>query len=69
MSGACRGDGVPDSRVRTMTRCLLLALLIAGLGFGLRQAIPVTPVDAAFQSVLHAYATPGSSPGNDQQHD
>ncbi|MGH1570575.1 hypothetical protein ACRAWG_07770 [Methylobacterium sp. P31] len=52
-----------------MTRCLLLALLIAGLGFGLRQAIPVAPVDAAFQSVLRAYATPGSSPAMDQQHD
>jgi hypothetical protein len=54
---------------RTMTRCLLLALLVAGLGLTLRRAIPVTPVDAAFQSVLRAYATPGAAPGDGQQHD
>jgi hypothetical protein len=52
-----------------MTRCLLLALLVAGLGLTLRRAVPVTPVDAAFQSVLRAYATPGAAPGDGQQHD
>ncbi len=53
----------------TMTRCLLLALLIAGLGLTLRRAVPVTPVDAAFRTVLRAYATPGPGAGEDQQHE
>jgi hypothetical protein len=57
--------------MRTMTRCLLLALLIAGLGLALRRAVPVTPVDGAFRSVLQAYATPAPGPDRrqDQQHE
>jgi hypothetical protein len=55
--------------MRTMTRCLLLALLIAGLGLALRGAVPVTPVDGAFRSVLQAYATPGPGPGPDRRQD
>ena len=44
--------------MRTLARCLLLALLIAGLGLALRRALPVTPVDGAFAAVLRAYAAP-----------
>ncbi|MCJ2138793.1 hypothetical protein [Methylobacterium sp. E-066] len=43
------------------TRCLLLALLIAGTGLALRLALPVAPVDAPFRAVLKAYATPDPS--------
>ena len=53
--------------MRTVSRYLLLALLIAGLGVALRRALPVTPVDGAFQAVLRAYAGPES--GAPQQHD
>ncbi|WP_267426320.1 hypothetical protein [Methylobacterium sp. GC_Met_2] len=52
--------------MRTASRCLLLALLIAGLGVTLRRALPVTPVDGALQAVLRAYATPQQE---HQQHD
>jgi hypothetical protein len=59
--------------MRTVPRCLLLALLIAGLGVALRRALPVTPVDGAFAAVLRAYAVPGSEAplgaGDRQQHD
>ena len=48
--------------MRTTTRCLLLALLMAGLGLVLRQGLPVTPVDAPFRAVLQAYATPQTAP-------
>ncbi len=51
---------------RDLLGCLLLALLIGGAGFGLRRALPVTPVDAAFRAVLSAYAAPAGGP---QQHD
>ena len=47
--------------MRTTTRCLLLALLAAGLGLGLRLILPVTPVDASFRAVLKAYADPDAS--------
>ncbi|MCJ2072083.1 hypothetical protein MKK75_25330 [Methylobacterium sp. J-030] len=57
----------------TVSRCLLLALLIAGLGVALRGALPVTPVDGAFRAVLRAYASPQSAAppgsGDRQQHD
>ena len=53
--------------MRTVWRCLLLALLIAALGVALRRALPVTPVDGAFTAVLRAYAVPDS--GEHQQHD
>lgn len=59
--------------MRTLSRCLLLALLIASLGLALRRALPVLPVDGAFQAVLRAYAAP--EPGTQgrsrehQQHD
>ena len=53
--------------MRTVSRYLLLALLVAGLGVALRRALPVTPVDGAFQAVLRAYAGPES--GAPQQHD
>ncbi len=59
--------------MRTVPHCLLLALLIAGLGMALRRALPVTPVDGAFEAVLRAYAAPGSEAlsraGDRQQHD
>ena len=48
--------------------CLALALLIGGLGIGLRRAVAVTPVDAAFHAVLRAYAAPDPS-GGSQQHE
>jgi hypothetical protein len=58
--------------MRTMPRdlpvCLLLALLIGGLGLGLRRALAVTPVDDAFRAVLRAYAVPDPA-GGPQQHD
>ena len=43
------------------TRCLFLALLIAGTGLALRLVMPVAPVDAPFRAVLKAYATPDPS--------
>ncbi|MDP4003901.1 hypothetical protein [Methylobacterium sp. NEAU K] len=43
------------------TRCLLLALLITGLGLALRRSVPVAPVDAPFCAVLKAYATPATA--------
>lgn len=43
------------------TRCLLLAVLIAGLGLALRLGVPVAPVDPPFRAVLKAYAAPDSS--------
>ena len=56
----------PYSRV--VLGCLILALLIGGLGLGLRRAVAVTPVDPAFQAVLRAYAAPDAS-GEPQQHE
>ena len=56
--------------MRTTSRgflgCLLLAVLIGGLGLGLRHAVAVIPVDAAFRAVLRAYATPADGT---QQHE
>ncbi|MCJ2084671.1 hypothetical protein MKK88_01495 [Methylobacterium sp. E-005] len=52
--------------MQPVARCLLLALLIAGLGVTLRCALPVTQVDGAFQAVLRAYAVPQQ---DHQQHD
>ena len=57
---------LPEPTMRTVSRCLLLALLIAGLGVALRRALPVTPVDGALQAVLRAYAAPQQE---HQQHD
>lgn len=58
--------------MRTMPRdflgCLLLALLIGGLGVGLRRAVAVTPVDDAFRAVLRAYVAPDPA-GGPQQHE
>ena len=55
----------PDEAMRTTTRCLLLAVLIAGLGLGLRLAMPVAPVDGPFRDVLRAYGTQGEpAPSN-----
>jgi hypothetical protein len=51
---------------RDILGCLVLALVIGGAGLGLRRALPVTPVDAAFRAVLSAYAAPAGGP---QQHD
>ncbi len=48
--------------------CLLLAVLVGGLGIGLRRAVAVTPVDAAFRAVLRAYGAPDPT-GGSQQHD
>lgn len=56
--GAVTAHGRSEPTMRTVSRCLLLALLIAGLGVTLRRALPVTPVDGAFQAVLRAYAVP-----------
>ncbi|MBE7246940.1 MAG: hypothetical protein INR63_18510 [Actinomycetospora chiangmaiensis] len=65
--------------MRTVTRCLILALMFAGGGLILRYVVPVIPVDAGFRTVLRAYAVPeaGTRPGSDgrpggadhQQHD
>jgi hypothetical protein len=74
MSGAGCADrrAAPDATMRTMPRhflgCLLLALLIGGLGVGLRRAVAVTPVDDAFRAVLRAYAAPDPA-GGPQQHE
>lgn len=43
--------------MRTTTRCLLLAVLVAASGLGLRLAMPVTPVDGPLRDVLRAYGT------------
>ncbi|MBP1181285.1 hypothetical protein [Methylobacterium sp. PvR107] len=51
---------------RDVLSCLILAVLLGGAGLGLRRALPVTPVDAAFRAVLSAYAAPAGGP---QQHD
>ncbi|WP_204262835.1 hypothetical protein [Methylobacterium sp. BTF04] len=40
--------------MRTST-CLLLALVTALLGLGLRLAVPVAPVDASYRDVVRAY--------------
>ncbi|MGU3544340.1 hypothetical protein [Methylobacterium sp. A52T] len=53
---------------RAFLGCLVLALLIGGLGLGLRCAVAVTPVDPAFRAVLRAYAVPDAS-GGPQQHE
>ena len=53
---------------RALLGCLVLALLIGGLGLGLRRAVAVTPVDPAFRAVLRAYAAPDAS-GGTQQHE
>ncbi|SDN32002.1 hypothetical protein SAMN05216360_107177 [Methylobacterium phyllostachyos] len=63
---AMTASGRSEPTMRTVSRCLLLALLIAGLGVTLRRAVPVTPVDGAFQAVLRAYAVPQP---DHQQHD
>lgn len=70
--------------MRTVARCLILALLFAAGGLLLRRALPVSPVDAGFRTVLRAYAVPesgapgsGARPGSEggpgsgkhQQHD
>jgi len=54
--------------VQRLAICLVLALLIGGLGLGLRRAVAVTPVDPAFRAVLRAYAAPDAS-GGTQQHE
>lgn len=46
--------------MRTRT-CLLLALVTALLGLGLRFVVPVAPVDAAYREVVRAYE-PGERP-------
>ena len=38
-----------------MRACLVLALLIGGLGAVLRTRLPVTPADAAFRAVVRDY--------------
>ncbi|WP_331289247.1 MULTISPECIES: hypothetical protein [Methylobacterium] len=53
---------------RAFLGCLVLALLIGGLGLGLRRTVAVTPVDPAFRAVLRAYAAP-DAPGGPQQHE
>ncbi|SEO68346.1 hypothetical protein SAMN02799625_03661 [Methylobacterium sp. UNC300MFChir4.1] len=53
---------------RAFLGCLVLALLVGGLGLGLRRAVAVTPVDPAFRAVLRAYAVPDASSGP-QQHE
>ncbi|KOX41791.1 MAG: hypothetical protein CL858_28695 [Cupriavidus sp.] len=75
MSGGGRSDrraGLPDATMRPSSRtvlgCLILALLIGGVGIGLRRAVTVTPVDDAFRAVLRAYAAPDAA-GGTQQHD
>ena len=42
-------------------RYLLLAVLIAGFGLGLRLAVPVTPVDGSFRAVLRVYGAQGGT--------
>ncbi|BAU91281.1 hypothetical protein MPPM_2676 [Methylorubrum populi] len=39
--------------------CLLLAVLSAGLGLGLRLVLPVTPVDESFRDVMRLYQSQG----------
>ncbi|MGU3465008.1 hypothetical protein ACLBXO_09140 [Methylobacterium sp. C33D] len=53
---------------RAFLGCLVLALLIGGLGLGLRRAVAVAPVDPPFRAVLRAYAAPEAA-GGPQQHD
>lgn len=42
-------------RTASTRTCLLIAGLVAVAGVGLRMAIPVTPVDAAFAEVVRLY--------------
>ena len=48
---------------RPTRACLLIAVVVAAVGLCLRLAVPVTPVDAAFRDVLHAYAGAPSNTG------
>lgn len=44
--------------MRTRT-CLLLAVITALLGLGLRRAVPVAPVDESYREVVRAYDPAG----------
>ena len=44
--------------------CLALSILAALLGAGLRLAVPVTPVDAAFRDVIAFYRDLGPAPAH-----
>ena len=48
---------------RPTRACLLIAVAVAAVGLCLRLAMRVTPVDAAFRDVLHAYAGAHSNTG------
>ncbi|ACB80608.1 hypothetical protein Mpop_2446 [Methylorubrum populi BJ001] len=54
----------PHRRLMRLGTCLLLAVVSAGLGLGLRLAVPVTPVDASFREVMRLYQSQGGAEGS-----
>lgn len=51
-------------RIMRLGTCLLLAVMSAGLGLGLRFVVPVTPVDASFRDVMRLYQSQGGPEGS-----